>query len=941
MSIFPLTTPARICCLATGVAYTCREPHNNSYPPRTDNLLITTSINCPAGKRRLYFNAYFRPMKTTRTLSLFFGLLCLGFLSPTCSNAQAPVLTGSSSVTYVENSTAIIINSSVTVTDPDNTTLQGAVITIANFISGQDILVFNSSAATGNITGSFNAGTGVLTLSSVASTATLAQFQSALRSVMYSNSSDNPTTTTRLVNFVVSDGTFSSNSLSNTINIVAVNDAPVLSGNNSITYIENSTPTVLSSGIVVADPDNITLSSATVFISSGFVSGQDILSFSASAGTGNITGSYNAATGILTLSSSNNSGTVAQFQAALRSVTYQNSSDNPSGTTRGINFSVNDGVLQSNAITVTVNIVPVNDAPVLSGSSSINFTENSSAVVVNSSITVADVDNSTLQSATVSISNYVSGEDNLFFLSNATTGNISGVFNSTTGVLTLSSAGNTATVAQFQNTLRLVSYVNTSDNPVTTTRNINYTVSDGSANSNTVASSVTITAVNDAPVLSNGGSNVTYTENATPVIINSNILATDVDNLSLASATITIAGNFASGQDVLSFSGSAGTGNITASYNSSTGSLTLTSATTATLAQFTNAMRSVTYSNTSDNPSTGTRTINFIIYDGSLFGNVASSTINITAVDDAPVLSGIEGTHLSYTAGSGPAVVSAAISVADIDNVVLAGATVSVSPFFGGQDLLSFTGSPTTGNITGSFDNATGVLTISSPNSSGTLAQYQNALRAVTYTNLSPTPSGTSRTVSFLLNDGSLLSNLQSRTIDIAAVVPVTLVSISAVNAGAVNRIGWRTATETPGDGFELQRSADGIHFVQLRSIPATGFASTYTINDAQPLNGINYYRLRITGRGQAIVYSAIVTAVANNPELALIVYPNPAADYLNVTLPGGADEAVELTDVLGKTVLRGNLKQGAVQLHVSGLAAGIYFVQVKNKKVVTEVIVK
>ena len=54
----------------------------------------------------------------------------------------------------------------------------------------------------------------------------------------------------------------------------------------------------------------------------------DVLGF---ANQNGISGSYNAGTGVLTLSGM---ASVANYQAALRSVTYFNSSDNPSTLTR-------------------------------------------------------------------------------------------------------------------------------------------------------------------------------------------------------------------------------------------------------------------------------------------------------------------------------------------------------------------------------------------------------------------------------------------------------------------------------------------------------------------------------------------------------------------------------------------------------------------------------
>src|SRR5690606_8978530 len=147
------------------------------------------------------------------------------------------------------------------------------------------------------------------------------------------------------------------------------------------------------------------------------------------------------------LTSSGNTATLAQWQAALRSVQYSNSSDNPTTTARTINFSVNDGNLASNIIASTVNVTAMNDAPTLSGSSSISYTENAAATVINSAITVTDLDNTSLASATVSIgTGFTSSEDTLSFTNNPSTmGNISGSYNATTGLLTLSSSGNTAT----------------------------------------------------------------------------------------------------------------------------------------------------------------------------------------------------------------------------------------------------------------------------------------------------------------------------------------------------------------------------------------------------------------------------------------------------------------------------------------------------------------
>ncbi|MBM4379543.1 MAG: Ig-like domain repeat protein, partial [Deltaproteobacteria bacterium] len=90
---------------------------------------------------------------------------------------------------------------------------------------------------------------------------------------------------------------------------------------------------------VTVDPDlaisgSTTMTGAHVTITSGYVNGHDRLDFN---NTGTITGSWNAATGRLTLSGSD---TVANYQAALRTVTYRTLVPNPAPGNRVLTFRV-------------------------------------------------------------------------------------------------------------------------------------------------------------------------------------------------------------------------------------------------------------------------------------------------------------------------------------------------------------------------------------------------------------------------------------------------------------------------------------------------------------------------------------------------------------------------------------------------------------------------
>ena len=383
------------------------------------------------------------------------------------------------------------------------------------------------------------------------------------------------------------------------------------------------------------------------------------------------------------------------------------------------------------------------------------YTEGDAATAINSGVTVTDADNNTLASATVTITNYVAGQDVLAFTNDGSTmGNIA-IASNTGGTLTLTSAGGTATTAEWQAALRSVTYANTSSNPTTTARNVTYTVNDGVADSTEAATTINITALDNAPELTVAG-NINFIENGVAAAIDSGLTITDVDSATLASATVTIS-NYVAGQDVLAFTNDGSTmGNIAVSSNTG-GVLTLTSAgSTATTAEWQAALRAVTYVNTSDDPSVTARTIDFVVNDGTTDSAALTSTVNIAAVNDATVIAGVETGFLPYAPNSVATAVTSTLQLSDLDNTTLTGATVTIGGYKSG-DLLQFTN---TANITGSFDTTTGVLTLTGAD---TVANYQAALRSVTY--VSTSADATARTIGFQVNDGTDLSNVSTRVV--------------------------------------------------------------------------------------------------------------------------------------------------------------------------------
>ena len=144
-----------------------------------------------------------------------------------------------------------------------------------------------------------------------------------------------------------------------TLTMLDLDDAPVLSGieTSPLAYTENGAPKVITAKIIVKDADDFNLESANVWISHNYQRGDDTLLFTDNYG---ITGIWNAGTGMLNLVGSS---TKANYQLALRSIKYFNSSDNPSALRRTVSFVVFDGDLSSKIVTRQITITPVNDAP--------------------------------------------------------------------------------------------------------------------------------------------------------------------------------------------------------------------------------------------------------------------------------------------------------------------------------------------------------------------------------------------------------------------------------------------------------------------------------------------------------------------------------------------------------------------------------------------------
>jgi hypothetical protein len=257
-----------------------------------------------------------------------------------------------------------------------------------------------------------------------------------------------------------------------------VNDAPILSGlpATTLSYIEDAIPLRLMPGVVVADIDSATLSSAAVRIANP--SDGDAEWLVATTGSTGITAAYDE--GVLQLSGM---ASPAAYQQVLRSVTYRDASQDPDAVARLLEVTVADGQSSSPAQTLTVQIQPVNDAPDLdlNGAGAgfdheTFFFINRTPVLIAPDLVLADQDNTTLRGATIRLVNPQDGRNELLTANVGATNIKLGSYDPITGVLSLTGMDS---VANYQLVLRTITYDNDLPQPNTTDRRIEFTLNDG------------------------------------------------------------------------------------------------------------------------------------------------------------------------------------------------------------------------------------------------------------------------------------------------------------------------------------------------------------------------------------------------------------------------------------------------------------------------------
>ncbi|XP_035689834.1 uncharacterized protein LOC118425123 [Branchiostoma floridae] len=525
----------------------------------------------------------------------------------------------------------------------------------------------------------FDSPSGTLTITGQAS---VQAYQDVLRTVTYKHNGSEPQPGSRTLTYYVTDTEgLQSNVVVASVDVEVINDcAPVLEASGVFVFTEGQDlPTPIGRNVSLTDCDSgdFPMEFVVVWIEPAYDGASESLSVTSTEG---ITSSYQPDDATLRLSGP---VSLSMFQSALETLTYANAAEEPKPTTRHVYMYASDGLHNSSLAHLTINISLVNDPPVIdlngdvtAGSDVIAvYTEGSGDMTVADSLSLTDNDNSLLAYANVTLVNNPDYGYETITVDTLGTSLMATYVNANQSLVYISGED---TVENYAAVLRTVSYSNTHGDPDPQQRVVEFTVSDGNLQSDVGTAYIIFETQNDAPTLSSASTDVSFTEEGSPVPVSPGVTVSDVDSTILASASVAITNLMDQGWEILNVSTPEALFSV---FNATSGILHISGV--ASVEEYQTTLQTVTYQNTKDEPATVDRVLAFTSSDGITESIAMNITVSIVSVNDPPsiVLTNGSSTHTGvFIEDFLPSpIVDSNVTVSDEDSTFLSEVFINVT----------------------------------------------------------------------------------------------------------------------------------------------------------------------------------------------------------------------------------------------------------------------
>lgn len=157
--------------------------------------------------------------------------------------------------------------------------------------------------------------------------------------------------------------------------------------------------------------------------------------------------------------------------------------------------------------------------------------------------------------------------------------------------------------------------------------------------------------------------------------------------------------------------------------------------------------------------------------------------------------------------------------------------------------------------------------------------------------------------------------------------------------------VDWETA-QIPGDfEYAVQRSNDGVNFINLATMPQAQEPGMhkYTFTDYFPKKGNAFYRVEILENGEHLKYSGLELVQRFDSKQNFMAYPNPVNDVLSLESKANmeTDITVEVLNMQGKLIELLQIDAATLNksINLSHLQGGTYLLRLRYNNGMREII--
>jgi hypothetical protein len=175
------------------------------------------------------------------------------------------------------------------------------------------------------------------------------------------------------------------------------------------------------------------------------------------------------------------------------------------------------------------------------------------------------------------------------------------------------------------------------------------------------------------------------------------------------------------------------------------------------------------------------------------------------------------------------------------------------------------------------------------------------------------------------------------------SILPVKIENFTAFELGGKVKLEWKISQEKTAANYNIEFSSDGVNFKSIVTITAINQCN-YNFTHESPVTGFNYYRLKVTEVNNKFFYS-VINKVVFEKESLLKVYPNPAQNYITISVPPNMINKSGVIRIIasnGSVLLQKstNMMSQAETVNISKITDGKYVVQViSDNEVVNKII--